>query len=312
METRAFIASLALLLNSLVGGPRTLHARMGLGPLLYAPARAVAALERRLNRDSRTAAVRRLRGRVVTTVALLGASISGLGVQALLGNGLLLAVALALVVSLRGAVDRAVTLYSAINAGDETAARTALEASPWRNYSVLDTHTLIRAPIELLAVTFCDRLVAPLAWFMLAGLPGAWCAVTACLLAERLRPHGPFADAACIAEHWIVQPGKLGAVLLAAAACFLPFTRPLPTAMHLLALPLRAPSRVAALTVMGVGLNLSLGGPLSPYASDAGWVGGNVARAQPRDITRALLLVGTAALLLLVTLGTVMLWTPAP
>lgn len=303
METKAFIASLAVLLTLLFGGPQSLHQKLRLRPLLRSPQRLVALIERKLNRDKRTPSERRLRGQVVTAAAILAALLTGLLLERALAHSLVEAVVVALLLSLRGSVDRALAVHTALAQRETAGAREALSGSLWRNYSVLDEHGLARAAIESVSVDFCDKVVAPLCWFLVLGLPGMVAAKTVSVLAERLRPyHEHFGEAAQWAERVVLQPGKIGAVLLLAASCFLPFTKPVPAAMLAIASPFTLPSRLLALTVLGAALNLSLGGHASVYSEQGVWFGGHIARAQPRDIHRALLLTGTATLLLLLFL----------
>jgi adenosylcobinamide-phosphate synthase len=303
METKAFIASLSLLLNVLFGGPRSLHAKLRLTPLLKSPERLVSLMERKLNRERLLPAERHLRGQVLMAAALFLALLLGMVLERLVQGSLLQAVVVACALSLRGSFDRAFAIHTALIKGNPTKARELLSGSLWRNYSVLDEHGMARAAIENLAVDFCDKVVAPLCWFFVFGLPGVFIAKTTSLLSDRLRPYSDhFGRCAQQVERVVLQPGRIGAALLIAAGCFLPFTKPLPAAMLAIASPLRAPSRLLALTVMGATLNLSLGGPMSPYGYQAIWFGGQVARSHPRDITRALMLTATATLLLLLLL----------
>ncbi len=302
METKAFIASLALLLNSLFGGPASLHQKLRLNGVLKSPERLVATLEKKLNRDRRNPEERVLRGRIVVASCLLLALLSGIALEHVFANSLFEAILLAFLITLRPAFDRAFAVHAALAKNNEADARNALSTSGWRNYSVLDEHGLARAAIESLAVDFCDKVVAPLFWFLLLGLPGVFATKTVSILAERLRPYDNFNNGALLAERIVLQPGKIGALLLVIAACFLPFSRPTPAAMFAIATPPGAPSRLMALAVMGAALNLSLGGPTSIYSENHIWFGGTIARAGARDVNRALMLTGIATLVLLLTL----------
>lgn len=73
--------------------------------------------------------------------------------------------------SLREAVAKVAT---ALEAGDLPQARWAVGRVVGRDTASLDEAEVVRASLETLAESLCDGFVAPLFWFVVAGLPGLW------------------------------------------------------------------------------------------------------------------------------------------
>lgn len=217
------VALVALLVETAVGWPAWLYARAG--HPVGAFARAIAAAERWWNRPGRP---RRLLG-VATMLLLVGAvaavtlAIEGIA-RAVLGRHGWIAVALLAwpALAVRSLHDHVVPVARALAAGDLPAARRAVAMIVGRDTAALDRAGVARAAIESLAESFCDGVVAPLFWLMVAGLPGVW-AYKAINTAdslighreERWRLFGWAAARIDDAANWV--PARLAGVLLCVA-----------------------------------------------------------------------------------------------
>jgi adenosylcobinamide-phosphate synthase len=68
--------------------------------------------------------------------------------------------------------DHVAAVLKPLNAGDLSAARAAVSKIVGRDTAALDAEGVSAAAIESLSESFCDGVVAPAFWFLLAGLPG--------------------------------------------------------------------------------------------------------------------------------------------
>ena len=172
------VALVALAIDAAIGWPATLYRRMGhpVGGF----ARIISACEQAWNRPTLSTAVRRLGG-IVTVLILIGAS--G-GVSLLIEKALrhslgiwawpVIALLAAPALAQRSLFDHVRPIVTALAAGDLAAARQAVSMIVGRDTARLDEAGISRAAIESLAESFCDGIVAPLFWLLLAGLPGIW------------------------------------------------------------------------------------------------------------------------------------------
>lgn len=304
----AFIAAIALLLHGLFAGLRRFYAGTKYEAWLNLPVRVIQWLERKLNRSERSVGDRRIRGGLVVAVCLTMAVVTGLAalwLVSLFYLGVILEILLVtLAISLRPAVDRALEVHSRLQSGDLPAARHALAGTAWRNYALLDEHGVARAAMEKVVVDFADKTVSPLGWYLLLGLPGVLVSRALNLLAETLRGHRrQFGYVAYRLDHWLhFIPGQIAALLLALAALFLPFGKPGQALAAIIAADFTIPARNGVVAAAAYALNVTLGGPADVYADHADWIGSGSARVLPRDILRALILTGLAALCLLLLL----------
>lgn len=312
---RLTVLIVALLLNALLAGPRRFLLRIG----WFRPGQALAALlrtlERKLNRERRTSEERRARGWILALLMLAAGMLAavalmifcaqfprwGVGLEALI---------LASVFSLRQTSDFSLYLAEELPGAELPKARGMLAGTPWRNAALLDAHGVARAGVESAAVHFAEKTVSPAAWYLLLGLPGAFAARMAALLAETLAHtpdgFGRGADRLAFSLHFL--PSALASLLLALAAFFVPFAKPMPALAAWIANAFTAAPRCTVLSVTGAALGLSLGGPLSVYvagvyAQKSRWLGGQAARAAPRDVRYVATLTWIAGLLLLLLCG---------
>lgn len=301
---RLMIAAAALLINALLGGPRTVYRAFGLDRFVRIPASLVRMLERKLNRDKRSIEERRSRGMVLLAFAV-GVSVLGgfalMGIAAFTHYGEIIeAVCVALLLSLRPTADFASALARRLAAGEVEFAREELAGTAWRNAALLDSHGIARAGVETVAANLGTRVVSPLFFYVLFGLPGLFATRAITLLADTLGYQtDTFGNAAVRAQrvvHYV--PSLLTGVLIAVASMVLPFARPRAAwrMAGLLAADMQPNRREIA--VMAATLDLALGGPASVYAQGP-WLAGAVARAEPRDVERSGLVLWTVAGLLL-------------
>lgn len=173
------VALAALLLDAAIGWPRWLY--RGVGHPVGGFARVIGACERRWNDARRPEPQRRLLG-VATMALLLGVTTvvtlllnhalrHSLGTSAWIGTAVLAWPALAQ----RSLFDHVRPVATALAAGDLPAARRSVAMIVGRDTDALDAAGVARAGVESLAESFCDGVVAPLFWLVVAGLPGVWC-----------------------------------------------------------------------------------------------------------------------------------------
>ena len=103
---------------------------------------------------------------------------SGLAIEALahqLPHGwLLVALCAAPGLAQRSLHDHVAPVARTLANDDLPAARQAVAMIVGRDTAALDPPGVARAAIESLAESFCDGVVAPLFWLLVAGLPGLW------------------------------------------------------------------------------------------------------------------------------------------
>jgi len=109
-----------------------------------------------------------------------------------------------------------------LTAGDLGGARVALRSLVSRDPSQLDTALIAAAAIESLAENACDSFVAPLFYYSLLGLPGAWAYRAVNTLDAMIGYHGRYEYLGKIPARFDdllnLVPARLTALLIAAAA----------------------------------------------------------------------------------------------
>ena len=172
------VALAALAIDAALGWPGWLHKRVEHPVGLFA--RIIARCERQWNRRTWRDRTRRIGG--VATVAVLVSVAGGVGILLTIGAGMLPGaarwIALAILawpaLAQRSLDQHFVPVVSALQAGDLAGARQAVGLIVGRDTAALDEAGVARAGIESLAESFCDGVVAPLFWLIVAGLPGIW------------------------------------------------------------------------------------------------------------------------------------------
>ena len=155
----------AMLLDAAAGEPRAIWSRWPHPAVLMG--RAVALCDERLNRG----ADRRAKGVAAIAALVLGAAALGAVLAALPGNWLVEIVLGAILLAQRSLADhvRAVADALRLSTGD---GRLMVARIVGRDTATMDSPAVARAAIESAAENLSDGVVAPVFWFLVAGLPG--------------------------------------------------------------------------------------------------------------------------------------------
>jgi len=168
------LALLALAIEAGVGYPDALFRRVG-HPVTWMGA-LIAALDRRLNREHDSFALRRLKG--AAALAALVFVTTGVGAlleraaHALPFGWLALAVLASSLLAQRSLHAHVAAVAEALTVSID-AGRAAVAKIVGRDVAALDESGVARAAIESLAENFSDGVVAPALWLAVFGLPGA-------------------------------------------------------------------------------------------------------------------------------------------
>jgi adenosylcobinamide-phosphate synthase len=308
----------ALLLELVIGYPDRVLRAIG-HPVTWMGA-LIDALDRRLNRDAATPAVRRAAG--VFTLLLL---IAAVGVMTFALARATLALPFGLLVtalvastflaqrSLHAHVAR---VAAALEASGLAASRAAVSHIVGRDTATLDEAGVARAAIESLAENFSDGVVAPAFWMMIAGLPGAaiYKAINTAdsMIGHRTPRHAAFGFAAARLDDLVNWPAaRLSALLIIAAAGLTPGASA-PRAWRAIrrdASRHRSPNAGYPEAAMAGALGLALAGP-RVYAGllvEDAMMGNGRRAAHAVDIRAALALYRRADALLIVLVGLIAL-----
>jgi adenosylcobinamide-phosphate synthase len=283
----------ALLVNLLFGGFSSVYQRLGLSALTHLPAQGVRDIERRLNREHRSVEERIMRGWVFALFSGAACIILGTLLSWILEDEWQIAeiILLAILLPLRGTWKIASAIRSALLKGKLNDARRALAGTVWKHHAKLDEHGVSRAAIEMIAVHFSEKIVAPVLFYLLFGLPGFFVSKTIYLMQETLvRPtesEQAFAKAAHTL-HFILHylTARLTAMLWLVAAIFMPSADVKDATQQVIYGFFGETPQDIALLGAGAVLRLSLGGPTSAYVHE-GWIGAGTAKATQADIGRA-------------------------
>lgn len=271
---------------------------------------AIAAGERKLNRDWRSPADRLLRGLLLVAALVAGAAAVGWAVAVVgrtVPRGWLLELLLVFVLlAQRSLFDHVRAVAEALDKGGVAAGRQAVALIVGRDPNSLDEHGVARAAVESCAENFSDAVVAPVFWYVLLGFPGLLVYKTVNTLdsmighkSERYRAFGW--AAARLDDMLNLVPARLAALLIAAAATFVPSGRPF-RALKVMARDARhhrSPNAGWPEAAMAGALDLSLGGPRR-YPGEVvreKWLGDGRARATHADVNRALSVFALACVL---------------
>ncbi|MGP9820072.1 adenosylcobinamide-phosphate synthase CbiB [Salinarimonas sp. NSM] len=305
------VLTLALLVEAAIGYPGRVYTAIG-HPVTWIGA-LIATLDRDLNRDDASPAVRRAMG-VLALVAILAVpGALALALQAILsGFGLLGLLAAAILASSllaqRSLHEHVAAVRDGLRAEGLAGGRRAVSMIVGRNPESLDEAGVSRAAIESLAENFSDGIVAPAFWMGLGGLPGGVlykAANTAdSMIGHRTPRHDAFGWAAARFDDMINLPAsRLGAFLLIVAAALHPWAsaRAAWAAVRRDAGRHRSPNAGWPEAAMAGALGLRLAGPRTygeTIVNDA-WMGDGRAAATAQDVDRALALYRTACALLI-------------
>jgi adenosylcobinamide-phosphate synthase len=168
---QAGILAAILVVEAAVGYPRKWrHPVMAVGMM-------IAAAERRWNHGGKRR--RRAAGVVLLLLLILVPAIMGSVIEQLAQGAwgvVLIVLAGSTGLAQRSLHDHVVAVQAPLSAGDLPAARAAVAMIVGRDTASLDEAGVATAAIESLSESFCDGVVAPAFWFLLAGLPGLFAA----------------------------------------------------------------------------------------------------------------------------------------
>ena len=216
--THAAVLLAILIVEAAIGYPRTWpHPVMAAGALIDA-------IERRWNAGS---AVRRRVAGVALLAVLVALSVGiGLAIEAIVGRGwgvILIVAAGTTGLAQRSLHDHVAAILRPLTRGDLPAARRAVAMIVGRDTDALTEAGIATAAIESLAESFCDGVVAPAFWFLVAGLPGLFAAkainTADSMIGHRTARFAAFGWASARADdvvNWI--PARIAGVLLCVAS----------------------------------------------------------------------------------------------
>lgn len=317
-DDRLFFIGAALVANLLIGSASVRKAFMlgALGNYLHHLLRS---LDRRLNKSHLSARERAVRGSVVLLAIILltgfvAASLSALSAThewGWLGEAFLLA----LFIPQRLIYDEAKALFRLLKHDKLDEARKQVRRLSLRDAYNLDKHGVIRSAMEHLASAFADRVLSPILWYILLGLPGfvASKIITeaALMLGYESRRHKAYGKMPGRLETVInFIPARLAGWIMVLAAFFIPKGKPLKAARAVLSqsqtilLPRKGEPIAAAAGALGI----SLAGPRSVqgFLVKDGWVGSGTAKASLLDFKKMLLLYVIGCLLNLIAIATLL------
>jgi adenosylcobinamide-phosphate synthase len=301
---------LALLIDVMVGYPERLLRAIG-HPVTWM-GWLIDIMDRRLNRESMTPAVRRIAG-VVAVLLLIGiVAIITIALERsllLIPFGLLgVAVIASPLLAQRSLHQYVARVAAALEQDDLAGGREAVSHIVGRDTAMLDEAGVARAAIESLAENFSDGVVAPALWMVIAGLPGAalYKAINTAdsMIGHRTPRHEAFGWAAARLDDLFNLPAsRLSALLIVGAAALHHGTSPgaawrtvLRDASHH-----RSPNAGYPEAAMAGALNLALAGPrrYDGIEVEDAWMGDGRRAANAADIRAALALYHRADALLI-------------
>lgn len=169
MWTSPWIVLSAAALEAAVGYPEALHRRVP-HPVVWIGA-LITKLEATFNRPDWSEAARRLAGMATLLTIILVSGLSG-WLLARFGGPIIVVIVGTLGLAQRSLYQHVSAVLRPLQAGDLVAAREAVGMIVGRDVQRLDAGEVAAAAIESLAESFNDGVVAPIFWFVIAGLPG--------------------------------------------------------------------------------------------------------------------------------------------
>jgi adenosylcobinamide-phosphate synthase len=309
---------LALLLELMVGYPDRLTRMIG-HPVTWIGA-LIAALDRRLNRDTATARARRMAGTVTVLILItVVGTIAFLFEHSLMWlpfGSIAVALAASTLLAQRSLHEHVARVATALEGSGLATGRQAVSHIVGRDAQSLDQAGVARAAIESLAESFSDGVVAPALWMATGGLAGAtaYKAINTAdsMIGFRTPRHAAFGCAAARLDDLVNLPAaRLSGLLIIAAAGFTKGASPANAwrALRRDAHRHRSPNAGYPEAAMAGALGLMLAGPriYNGIAVDDAMMGDGRRSADAADIRAALklyrhadaILIGLIALLAL-------------
>ena len=159
----------AAALEAAVGYPNALHRRLP-HPVVWIGG-LISALEAGLNHSGFSQVTRRLLGIATLAIIVCVSAMAGWLVTCLGGPWAIMLIG-TLGLAQRSLFDHVRAVAKPLAAGDLDSARITVGHIVGRDVARLSESDIATAAIESLAESFCDGVVAPLFWFVIAGLPG--------------------------------------------------------------------------------------------------------------------------------------------
>jgi len=222
ISERPLQLALILLIEAAVGYPDAVYRRVR-HPVVWM-GRAIAALDRSWNKGCE--AVRRIAG-VAALAALVGvAGVCGWALErfalAWEPATLVLILAGATMLAQRSLHEHVSAVLRPLESGDLPAAREAVARIVGRDTHELDSEGVATAAVESIAESFCDGIVAPAFWFLVAGLPGLFVCklinTADSMIGHKDAQHRAFGWAAARADDLMnLVPARLAGLLICVA-----------------------------------------------------------------------------------------------
>ncbi len=292
------ITLVALVADAVIGDPDWLWRRLAHPVAIIG--RAIARLDRALNRDTWSPRRRRAAGVAAILLLVIASLLFGYIIQAMMPRGIAGNVALGLLaatlIAQKSLYQHVARVHAAFATGGLKAAREAVSLIVGRDPDSLDESGASRAAIESCAENFSDGVTAPVFWLALLGLPGliAYKTINTAdsMIGHRSEKYRDFGWAAARLDDLVnLAPARLAGLLLSLAA---------PVARGSIASALKATWRDARHhrspnagwpeSAMAGALGIKLAGPRR-YAEglvDDPYLNADGRDATPADIRRAL------------------------
>jgi len=227
------ILLLALGLDALIGDPAALYARLP-HPVVFI-GRGIGNLDRRLNREQDSTALRRAAG--IAACILLVTLSFGIGwllhrsLSALPGGWIAEALLISAFLAQNSLYRHVAAVAQGLAGAGLPGGRRAVAHIVGRDPASLDEPAVCRAALESLAENFSDGVTAPLFWALLLGLPGilTYKAVNTAdsMVGHRTPRHLAFGWASARLDDLLnFVPARLAGLVLAVAAFLLPRASP--------------------------------------------------------------------------------------
>ncbi len=155
----------AMLLDAAFGEPKAIWDRIPHPAVLMG--RLIAALDTRFNRGEN----RRLKGTLATVALGLGALVTGWLIHALPDHGVIETLVVAILLAQKSLVDHVRAVATALRRSLPEG-RAAVAMIVGRDTAEMTEPDVARAAIESAAENLSDGVIAPIFWYLLAGLPG--------------------------------------------------------------------------------------------------------------------------------------------
>jgi adenosylcobinamide-phosphate synthase len=300
----------ALIIEAAIGYPARLYAWIG-HPVTWIGA-LIAALDRRLNRESAAFSRRRLAGLAALAILLcvtLVASLVLLWLCRLAGAFALLPLALlaSTLLAQRSLYEHVAAVAEGLEKDGLPGGRKAVAMIVGRDPESLDEAGVARAAIESLSENFSDGIVAPAFWLGVGGLPGAilYKAINTAdsMIGHKSPRYLAFGWAAARLDDLVNLPASRLTALLLVAAAALDRQADASAAWRAVRRDAgrhRSPNAGWPEAAMAGALGLRLAGPrvYGAVRVEDGWMGDGRAEAKATDIRRALGLYRKSCLIL--------------